>query len=295
MTPRVIGFIGVGSMGWPMATRLVQAGFDVVVHDAAAERAASFAREVGGRAAPDADAAVRAADAVVTMLPTSGHVAEVVRAVDTAWRPGSVVVEMSSGVPAITQALAVELAERDVALVDCPVSGGVARAETGSLAILAGGAPEVLATVAPLLDAMGGSIHHCGPVGAGQAMKALNNLMSAAGFLIGAEALLVGRRFGLMPDRMVEVLNASSGMNNSTQRKFAQFVLSRTFDSGFGLDLMVKDLGIAVDIAREAGVAAPFSALCAQLWASAVDVLGPGCDHTEMARYSEALAGFEVS
>jgi 3-hydroxyisobutyrate dehydrogenase len=229
------------------------------------------------------------------MLPTSEHVCQVVRAVGTSWRPGSVVVEMSSGVPATTQAMAAELADHDVALVDCPVSGGVARAETGSLAILAGGSVDVVERVRPLLDAMGDSVHHCGAVGAGQAMKALNNLMSAAGFLVGVEALLVGRRFGLAPDRMVDVLNASSGMNNSTQRKFAQFVLSRTFDSGFGLDLMAKDLGIAADIALQAGVVTPFSALCAQLWTSAANVLGPGCDHTEMARFSEVLAGFEVS
>jgi 3-hydroxyisobutyrate dehydrogenase len=290
-----VGFVGVGSMGWPMATRLVHAGFDVIVHDAQPGRAESFARDVGGRAAPDAATVVDACDALITMLPNSLHVSEVVGAVGTSWRAGSVVVEMSSGVPATTQALAAELAEHGVALVDCPVSGGVARAETGSLAILAGGAPDVVQRVRPLLDAMGGSVHHCGAVGAGQAMKALNNMMSAAGFLVGVEVLLAGRRFGLVPDRMVEVLNASSGMNNSTQRKFAQFVLSRTFDSGFGLDLMAKDLGIAADIAREAGVATPLSALCAQLWASAANVLGPGCDHTEMTRFSEAIAGFEVS
>jgi 3-hydroxyisobutyrate dehydrogenase len=291
----VVGFVGIGSMGWPMASRLVQAGFDVIVHDAQAGRAESFAREVGGRAAPDATAAVHGCDALITMLPTSEHVCQVVRAVGTSWRPGSVVVEMSSGVPATTQAMAAELADHDVALVDCPVSGGVARAETGSLAILAGGSVDVVERVRPLLDAMGDSVHHCGAVGAGQAMKALNNLMSAAGFLVGVEALLVGRRFGLAPDRMVDVLNASSGMNNSTQRTFAKFVLSRTFDSGFGLDLMAKDLGIAADIARQAGVVTPFSALCAQLWTSAANVLGPGCDHTEMARFSEVLAGFEVS
>jgi 3-hydroxyisobutyrate dehydrogenase len=295
VTVRTIGFVGIGNMGWPMATRLVQAGFDVVVCDAQPGRAQSFAAEVGGRAAVDAREAAVDADALITMLPTSAHVVAALGEVGAAWSTGAVVVEMSSGVPAATQALAAELGERGVALVDCPVSGGVRRAKTGQLSILTGGDDDVLARVAPVLAAMGSSVHHCGPVGAGQAMKALNNLVSAGGFLIGVEALLIGRQFGLAPERMVEVLNASSGSNNSTQNKFAQFVLSRTFDSGFGLDLMAKDLGIAADIAGDAGVVAPFSALCAQLWASAANVLGPGRDHTEMARFSEAVAGQEIT
>jgi 3-hydroxyisobutyrate dehydrogenase len=166
---------------------------------------------------------------------------------------------------------------------------------TGELSIMAGGEPNALERVTPVLNAMATTIHHCGPVGAGQAMKALNNLVSAGGFLVGIEALIIGHRFGLAPERMVEVLNASTGMNNSTQKKFAQFVLSRSFDSGFGLDLMAKDLRIAFDMARDAGVVAPFSALCAQLWASAANVLGPGRDHTEMARFSEAIAGHELA
>jgi 3-hydroxyisobutyrate dehydrogenase len=122
-------------------------------------------------------------------------------------------------------------------------------------------------------------------------MKALNNLVSAGGFLIGIEALLIGQRFGLDPGMMTDVLNASTGMNNATQKKFRQFVLSRRFDSGFSLDLMVKDLSIALDVARESGAAAPFAALCRELWASAAASLGPGQDHTAMARLSEQLAG----
>jgi 3-hydroxyisobutyrate dehydrogenase len=296
VTVRAVGFVGVGNMGWPMARQLVQAGFDVAVCDVQPGRADSFAAEVGGRAvATPHDAAVDA-DAVVTMLPTSAHVAAALGEVGAAaWRPGVVVVEMSSGVPSATRSLAEALAAHEVGLVDCPVSGGVARAETGTLSILTGGDADALARVASLLAAMGSSVLHCGPLGAGQAMKALNNLVSAGGFLIGVEALLVGRQFGLEPERMVEVLNVSSGANNSTQNKFAQFVLSRSFDSGFSLDLMAKDLGIATDIARDAGVAAPFSALCAQLWASAAHVLGPGHDHTEMARFSEIVGGTEVA
>jgi 3-hydroxyisobutyrate dehydrogenase len=138
---------------------------------------------------------------------------------------------------------------------------------------------------------MGTTITRTGGVGSAHAMKALNNLVSAGGFLIGIEALLIGQRFGLDPALMVDVLNASTGMNNSTQKKFRQFVLSRRFDSGFGLDLMVKDLSIALGVAEDTATAAPFSRLCRELWASASAVLGPGQDHTDLARFSETLAG----
>lgn len=295
MTPSAVGFVGIGNMGWPMAANLVRAGFDVAVCDAAAGRATSFAGEVGGRAAASAAEAAGGAEVLVTMLPTSAHVARVLGEVGASLAAGAVVVEMSSGVPSTTRALADDLRARGVDLVDCPVSGGVARAVTGDLSIMAGGDADALARVKPVLAVLGSSVHHCGGIGAGQAMKSLNNLVSAAGFLVGIEALLIGQRCGLEPDRMIEVLNASSGMNNSTQRKFGQFVLSRAFDSGFGLDLMAKDLGIAVGMARESGVAAPFSAICAELWASAGGLLGPGCDHTEMARFSEAIGGLELS
>ena len=132
-------------------------------------------------------------------------------------------------------------------------------------------------------------------IGLGQydahAMKALNNLVSAGGFLIGIEALLIGQRFGLDPALMVDVLNVSTGMNNSTQKKFKQFVLSRKFDAGFGLDLMVKDLGIALGVANATGTPAPFAGLCRDLWAGAQKALGPGQDHTAMAKFSELVAG----
>jgi 3-hydroxyisobutyrate dehydrogenase len=291
---RRVGFVGVGNMGWPMAANLVRAGFDVTAADAAPGRAADFAAETGAAAGPVA-AAAEQADAVVTMLPTSAHVAEVIEQIRGVLGTGTLVIDMSSGVPGITQALAADLAGLGVRLIDCPVSGGVARARTGELAIMAGGDAGQLRRAEPLLMAMGASVHHCGDVGAGQAMKALNNLVSAGGFLIGIEALLIGQKFGLDPARMVDVLNSATGMNNSTQKKFRQFVLSRRFDSGFGLDLMVKDLSIALEVGRDTQTPTPFAALCRELWSSAASLLGPGQDHTAAARLSELLAGTELS
>ncbi len=290
-----VGFIGIGAMGRPMATCLRRHGFPVTVFDARAGVAHAFAAEQGATAAPDLAALARGADVVITMLPTSREVAEVLEGgVLAALAPGAVVVEMSSGVPGETQRAAGVVAAAGGTLVDAPVSGGVARAETGDLAIMTGGDEAALARVRPVLEAMGTTILHCGGVGAGQAMKALNNLVSAGGFLIGIEALLIGQRFGLDPATMVDVLNVSSGMNNSTKGKFRQQVLSRKFASGFGLDLMVKDVTIALGLGRETATPAPFAALCREMWLAAQQRLGPGQDHTALAQLCEMLAGSEL-
>ena len=293
-----IGFVGVGNMGWPMAACLVGAGYQVRVADARRASADNFVQQVGG-AAPDTLAGLAAgADVVVTMLPTSAIVADVLEGgadnLLAGLKPGSVVIDMTSGLPAVTQALAAKVAERGAVLIDAPVSGGVARARTGQLAIMVGGDAAAIERVRPVLAAMGSTVTRCGEVGAGQAMKALNNLVSAGGFLVGIEALLVGQRFGLDPALMVDVLNASTGMTNSSQKKFRQFVLSRSFDSGFGLDLMVKDLSIALQMSKDTATPAPFAALCREMWAAAAAMLGPGQDHTALAKLPERLAGTEL-
>ncbi|MGJ4955268.1 NAD(P)-dependent oxidoreductase [Bradyrhizobium sp. HKCCYLRH2015] len=292
--PQKVLFVGIGNMGWPMAARLLGAGFAVAVNDAVPGRAEDFARRVGGITAGDLAEAAADADVIITMLPTSKHVADAVAALRAGLKQDHILIDMSSGAPAATQAIAADLAPLGVTMLDAPVSGGVPRAVTGQLAIMAGGDAAALDRVEPLLRAMGTTIHRIGSLGSGQAMKALNNLVSAGGFLIGIEALLIGQQFGIDPGLMTDVLNASTGMNNSTQKKFRQFVLSRQFNSGFGLDLMVKDLSIALEVARASGVAAPFSNLCRELSASAQGLLGPGQDHTALAKLSEALAGVEL-
>jgi 3-hydroxyisobutyrate dehydrogenase len=259
--------------------------------DAVEGLAERFVSEFGGRVFSKTGEAAAQADAVITILPTSKQVAEVTGNIRPSLRPGTVMVEMSSGVPSITQRLALEMAEIGVKLIDAPVSGGVPRAKAGDLAIMTGGDPAAIEKVQPLLRAMGTTIVRVGGVGAGQAMKALNNLVSAGGFLIGIEALLIGQRFGLDPAQMVDVLNAGSGANNSTQRKFKQFVLSRAFNSGFSLDLMAKDLSIALEVASETGTPVPLAALCRDLWAGALNALGEGQDHTAVTKFSEMLAG----
>ena len=297
--PTTIGFIGVGNMGWPMAASLVRAGFAIQVCDSRREVADNFVQQVGGFAPDSLRELAGACDVIVTMLPTSRIVSSVlVDAEDSvlaAMRPGTVIIEMSSGEPSVTQRLAEQVASLGGEMIDAPVSGGVSRATTGELAIMVGGASKTIDRMMPVLSGMGSSILRTGGIGSGQAMKALNNLVSAGGFLIGIEALLIGQRFGLDPAVMVDVLNAATGMNNSTQKKFRQFVLSRKFDSGFSLDLLVKDLTIALGVGRDTATPTPFAALCRELTASAAAMLDSGADHTELARLSETLAGEELS
>ncbi|MCA3350277.1 MAG: NAD(P)-dependent oxidoreductase [Roseomonas sp.] len=286
-----IAFAGIGNMGWPMAANLVKAGFEVTVCDVVPGRAASFATETGAKAAATPAEAANGADCVVMIVPTSKQVGEAVEAMLPSLKAGMLVIDMTSGQPGRTREIAAMLAGHGVAMIDCPVSGGVPRAKSGQLAIMVGGPAAEIDRAEPVLKAMGTSIYRCGDIGAGQAMKALNNLVSAGGYLIGVEALLIGQRFGLDPTTMVDVLNASSGMNNSTQKKFKEYVLSRRFDAGFGLDLMVKDLSIALEVGRETTTPAPFSALCRELWLAASTSLGPGVDHTALAKMLEQMTG----
>ncbi len=292
-----IGFIGLGAMGQPMATLIAKAGHPLVILDANAELARGVAKATGARAAATPAEVAADCDILVTMLPSSAVVDAVLNgeagALD-ALAAGSLIVEMSSGVPESTKSMAQAAASRGVSLIDAPVSGGVSRAQTGELAIMAGGEAAAIDRAEPILRIMGSSVVRTGAVGSAHAMKALNNLVSAGGFLIGIEALLIGARFGLDPEVMVDVLNASTGMNNSTQKKFKQFVLSRKFDAGFGLDLMVKDLGIALGVARATDTTAPFAGLCRDIWAAGQKCLGPGQDHTAIARFSEMVGGTEL-
>ncbi len=293
-----VGFIGVGNMGWPMAACLVKAGFPVLINDSRREVANNFVQQNGGTAPDTLQQLAAGSDIVVTMLPTSVIVEHVLGGGDdnvfAGMKPGTIVIEMSSGVPSVTQRLAEQVAALGGHMIDGPVSGGVPRAKTGELAIMVGGDAAIIDRAMPVLSAMGTSVLKTGAVGSGQAMKALNNLVSTGGFLIGIEALLIGQRFGLDPAVMTDVLNAATGMNNSTQKKFRQFVLSRGFNAGFTMGLLAKDLSIALQVGRETGTAAPLSALVREMIVSAEAMLGSAADHTEMAKWVEKLVGEEL-
>jgi len=286
--PVEIAFIGLGNMGEPMAARIVGAGYRVRGFDNSAETRERVAGATGVVAAGSLEEAVSGADAVVLMLPTGKVVRAVAEQMRGSLRQGTVIVDMSSSEPIGTRKLGEELIAEGFEFVDAPVSGGVKRAVEGTLAIMVGGDDRSIDRIEPLLQAMGRSIIRTGALGSGHAMKALNNYVSGAGLIAALEALEVGRAFGLDPNVIVDVFNASTGRNNSTEVKLKQFVISETYGSGFFLGLMAKDIRTAHALAEDLGVKVPLAGCCADLWDEAVRNLGPNADHTEVYR---ALAG----
>jgi 3-hydroxyisobutyrate dehydrogenase len=287
-----VGFIGLGRMGRPMCQRLVGAGWQVVGYDADAGAAESLATTSTGFvvASEPADVAAQAR-IVVLMLPNSDIVdAVVLGGLIDDLAPGSIVVDMSSSVPARTRALAARLVEHDVVLVDAPVSGGVAGARDGTLTVMVGGPSETVERLRPLLDLLGGRVERVGDVGAGHAAKALNNLMSAAHLWASSEALLAAERFGLDIPTALGVINSSSGRSGSTQAKWPNFILTQRYDSGFALSLMSKDVKIAVDLIESVGVPATVSQAVADAWSRAEEESRPGADHTEIVLWLEGAS-----
>ncbi len=296
-TRPVIAFAGLGAMGDPMVRQLAAAGHRLRLFDIRPGIAEALAAETGGKAAGSGDEAGEGADIVITMLPDHEAVARAVLGEGDAgglaagMASGGVVIDMSSSYPLATRALGAALAARGIGLLDAPVSGGVRRARDGTLAIMLGGDDAAaLDRAEPVLSAMG-RVFRTGPLGSGHAIKALNNFVSAAGLAAAAEALVVATRFGLDPKVTIDVINASTGRNNATENKFHQFILNRDFGSGFALDLMAKDITIAQRLADDLDCAVPTLTEMRMLWRSAAEALGPGADHTEIARYLESYAG----
>ena len=286
--PAPVAVIGLGNMGVPMGACLIRAGYAVTGFDLLETARAKFAA-TGGGAASDMASAVAAAEVVILLLPNGKIVREAVGAMRPHLRPSTIVIDMSSSDPIGTRSLGAELIAAGAAFIDAPVSGGVRRAVTGTLAIMVGGDGATIDRVGPLLRAMGSSIFRTGALGSGHAMKALNNYVSAAGLVAAVEALQVGRKFGLDPALMADILNASSGKNNTTELKLKQFIISETFDDGFPLRLMAKDVRTADDLAHALGIATPLADLCAGLWEAAARELSERANHTEMIRYMERL------
>jgi 3-hydroxyisobutyrate dehydrogenase len=274
-------------MGLPMANRLREAGFQVRAADLSEAAREAFAA-AGGLAFRSLDEALEKTSVLITMLPNGIIVREALfgakQAVDVLPR-GALIIDMSSSAPSDTKLLGDDLADRGIALIDAPVSGGVKRAIDGTLSIMAGGAEIEIERARPVLDKLGSSIFPTGILGSGHAMKALNNYVSAAGLVAAIEALAVGERFGLKPETIVDVLNASTGRNNATDKKMKQFVLSRSFASGFSLALMAKDIRTAAELADQLGLPAIGIHDAAAMWEQAHTALGAGADHTEIFRY----------
>jgi 3-hydroxyisobutyrate dehydrogenase len=266
------------------------------VHDADAPRAARFVEAFGGVAASSpedfADAAV-----VVTMLPDGRAVAQAILewqgGVAAALARGAVVVDMSSSNPLDTQALGGLLAPRGLGLVDSPVSGGITRADSGTLTLMVGADdPLAIERAEPVLNVLGGRLFLTGPLGSGHAMKALNNYCGAASYTTTAEALAIGQHFGLRGEIMLDVLNASTGRSFNSEVVFKEEVVPGRYATGFALALLAKDVGIAAALAESSGLETPVCGLVSRRFADALEALGAGADHSEAhkAWWSVALA-----
>jgi 3-hydroxyisobutyrate dehydrogenase len=282
---KTVGFIGIGNMGRPMAANLVKGGYQVVVYDLDARRAQEVAEGIGATAAVCLADIGKQADAVITMLPTGKEVRACLLeaeggALANNLPNGALVIDMSSSDPVGSRALHADLAKCGLAFIDAPVSGGVSRATEGSLAIMVGGDAAAVQAAKPVLSKMGQRLFEVGGPGNGHAMKALNNVVAGSAFIAVSEALLVGKKFGLDPTTMVDVMNASSGKSFNTEHVAKQHVVSRQFASGFSLGLFAKDVGIAADLANAIGVESPLLGTTTSLLREARDKVGGEQDHT---------------
>jgi len=273
-----VGFIGLGLMGRLMAANLEKAGHSIQSFDLNGSGNCRSARQ-----------AAAGAEVLITMVPDGKAVRKAVLAALPGLAAGSIVIDMSSSDPSATRKLNVILKKKNIRLLDAPVSGAKAKAAEGTLALMVGGDAKLLAKVRPLLSKMGTEIFHTGALGSGHATKALNNYLGAAGTIAGFEALLVGEKFGLDPKVLIDVINASTGKNSTTERKIPQQVFTGAFASGFQLALMAKDVGIARQLARAVGVETPYLKNTLKIWRDALNRLPAGADHTEMYRYLKKL------
>jgi 3-hydroxyisobutyrate dehydrogenase-like beta-hydroxyacid dehydrogenase len=300
--PRIpsVGFIGLGVMGEPMAGHLAKAGHRLALFDARPQHAARLAARLGAAAsAPHSPAEVaRASDIVVTMVPNGEVVRDLVsgeHGLLQGFAPGALLLDTSSSEPWLTEETGARLRVRGVAMVDAPVSGAEWGAKAAELVFMVGGAAADLERVRPLLAAMGKAIFHVGGLGSGHAMKCLNNLITSANLLALSEGLAMGKRYGLDPEAMVDVLNVSTGMSWVAQTHIKQRVISRRFDDPFKLALMVKDIGIAMALARATGTPAPLSEAAQGLWRAAADAASPDASVSELVRWVERASGTEIT
>ncbi len=292
-----IGFIGLGKMGTPMARRLLTAGHALSVHDLRPEAAEAVRREGAAIAASPAAAAERT-DVVITMLPDGPAVEQVVYGRDglaQAMRSGQVLIEMTSSHPRVTRRVAADLAAKSVQVLDAPVSGGVRGAADGTLCIMAAGPADVLDRCRPILGHLGRDIIHVGDApGDGDVAKTINNLLSATAIWSSIEAVVLAAKAGLVPERLLEAVNCSTGRSYTTETKFSRYILPRDFTAGFTVGQYLKDLNICLDVAD--GLSAPLllGAVVRQAWLMAAHEGLADLDHTALVTLLERWMGSPV-
>jgi len=288
-----VGFIGMGAIGRPMAAHVARA-FETKVWNRTIERAASFAQEHGLRVAADPSELVSWADVIITCLPTSADVTAVAHGAAADWREGQLLVDATSGDPAEARELAAWLAARGVAFVDAPVSGGTTGAEAGNLTVMLGGEPPHVGRAETVVRPYSGKIRHVGPVGAGHALKAINNALLAVNIQAAGEGLAALVKLGVKGAVALEVINASSGYSNVSQNLIPERVLTRAWPRTFRLALLDKDVGVALKVLEDTGVPHDAISVAKQALGKARAVLGEEADHVELIKEIEKAAGVVI-
>ncbi len=290
-----VGFIGLGIMGGPMAHNLMEAGYELVLYN----RPDGKAKELAGEGAEVVDSYGEVAeqcDVIITMLPNSPQVEEVLAdegGIFEAVREGTLIVDMSTISPVVTRELAEQARERGASIVDAPVSGGDVGAQEGTLSIMAGGSDEDFKRAEPIFDVVGKVATHVGDVGAGQTVKACNQIVVALNIAAVSEALVLGSKAGVEPQAILDALSGGLAGSNVMDAKAEKFV-GHDFDPGFRVELHHKDLGIALAAGREYGVSLPVTAIVDQMLES-LKAKGRGdLDHSAILTLIEDQAQHEI-
>lgn len=299
MNKPTIGFVGLGVMGLPMALNLSRAGYSLTVYDIDPAAVARALEAIpAARAAHSPREVARASDIVVTMLPSGKEVQETAlgdEGLIHGFARGALLLDTSSAQPWLTIETAKALADVGVAMVDAPVSGAQIGAQTGQLVFMVGGEAEAVERARPLFDVMGKQMFHLGGTGAGHTMKCLNNMITAMTFMATTEGLAIGKKLGLDPEVMTDVLNVSTGGSWISQTQIKQRITSRKFDDAFKLELMVKDIGIAMRLAIDGSIPVPLCGLGQQLWRAALQYADKGASISDMVKWVEHTTGVTIT
>lgn len=291
-----IGLVGLGNMGGRIAKHLLQQGNELLVYDVNIDLLNEF-ESLGARIAASPSEVAGMSNYIITVLPNAQIVKNVVlgeAGLVSSLRPGSVVIDMTTSVPSVTKEIGEVLKRKGIEMLDAPISGGIKKAQEGTLSIMVGGEEQTFQEALPILSQIGTNIIHVGELGSGHTIKALNNLICANHLLINAEALAVGVKMGLDPTKMLQVINSSSGRSQSSEVKFPEQVLTGKFEVGFTIDLMCKDVSIAMEMAKDNNMPMFVSSSVKELWEYAVAKGGGGMDHTAIVKFIEEMGNVEI-
>lgn len=293
-----VGFIGLGTIGAPMAWRVAQGGYQLVVYDIRPEAMRPFVGKGAEAASSPKDVASRC-KTILLSLPDSPVIEEVILGKDgiaEAAAKGTLIVDLSSAHPASTVKLGKALAAKGIEMIDAPVSGGRFGAEAGTLAVMVGGKKELLERCRPIISTFGKTIFYCGGLGSGDTVKAVNNFLSATCFIATGEAMILATKAGLDPETALSVINASSGQSRGSSGRFKELVMRGDFDKAKSMSMRLfhKDLSTATDLGTKLGVPMFIATLIQQLLAYGVAQCGPESANTELIRTMEAWSGVKV-